>query len=213
MAFIESPRFPDCISIGATGGPVFSTTKVYTRSGDRFVNKNWQYPLARYNIGTPPRTDEEFVELRGFFYNVAGAYSGFRFKDPADFTHEDTPFGVGTAEGIFTLVTGSTYQMVKRYEWGVNIAHRKILKPVDGSVSVFRTRSGSTTDITGSSTIDETTGQVTVTGHMSGDTYAWTGEFDVPVALTNDDAAWGYIGTPNMIQEWPSIGLEELRNP
>jgi hypothetical protein len=35
-------------------------------------------------------------------------------------------------------------------------------------------------------TIDYTTGQATVTGHVAGDTYTWTGQFDVPVAFVND---------------------------
>jgi uncharacterized protein (TIGR02217 family) len=208
MAFIESPRFPECISVGANGGPGFSTTKTYTRSGRRYANQNWEFPLQRYNIATPVRTNEDFEELRSFFYNVGGAFDGFRFKDPTDYTDEDS---LGNPQGIMTLVTGSTYQMVKRYVWGSNVANRQIKKPVAGSVSVFRTRSGSTTDITGSSTIDTTNGQVTVTGHISGDTYAWTGEFDVPVALVDDQAAWNYMGTSAMLTDWPAIALEGLR--
>lgn len=210
MAFLETPRFPECISIGATGGPVFSTTKVYTRSGARFANQNWQYPLNRYNIGTPVKTNEDFDELRAFFYNVAGAFGGFRFKDSSDFTDEDAD---GTPQGIMSLVSGSTYQMIKRYVFGAAVFHRPVKKPVAGTVQVFRTRSAVTTNITGSSTIDTTTGQVTVTGHVGGDTYSWTGEFDVPVALSNDDAVWQYIGGDDMLTEWPSLDIEELRNP
>jgi uncharacterized protein (TIGR02217 family) len=208
MEFIESPRFPECISVGATGGPAFSTTKVYTRSGNRYTNKNWEFPLPRYNIATPVQTGQDFTELRSFFYNVAGSFVGFRFKDPSDYTHEDAE---GSPQGIMSLVTGSTYQMVKRYVWGSNVANRQIKKPVAGSVQVFRTRSAITTNITGTSTIDSTTGRVTVTGDVGGDTYSWTGEFDVPVALVSDESAWHYIGDPRMLTEWPAIALEGLR--
>lgn len=203
MAFIESPRFPERISSGAKGGPVFSTTKVYTRSGKRFTNKNWEWPLHNYTVDHPAMIGTDFDALRDFFYNVGGSDDGFRFKDWSDFKD--------AGRGIFTLVTGSTYQMYKRYPLGSNVFHRIIQKPVSGTASVFRTRSGTTTDITGSSTIDSTTGKVAVTGHVSGDTYAWTGQFDVPVALQNDDAIWNVIGSNNMLTEWPSIALEGIR--
>ena len=208
MAFLESPRFPDRIATGAEGGPAFSTTKVYTRSGQRYANRNWQYPLPNYTIDQPAKKPGDFVELRAFFYNVAGAFGGFRFKDWTDYTDEED----GVPCGIFsTVVAGSVYQMVKRYVLGANTFLRPIQKPVSGTVKVFRTRSAVTTDITGSSTVDTTTGRVTVTGHLSGDTYAWTGEFDVPVALQDDAALWRVLAGAKRLQEWPSIQLEGLR--
>lgn len=207
MAFLESPRFPERISTGATGGPAFSTTKVYTRSGQRYVNKNWEWPLPNYNVAQPVKKPADFVELRAFFYTIGGSFGGFRFKDWTDFTDEED----GTPGGIFTLVTGSTYQMMKRYVFGAATFHRIIQKPVVGTVQVFRTRSAVTTNITGSSTIDTTTGRITVTGHVDGDTYAWTGEFDVPVALQNDDAVWTVLAGAKRLQEWPAIQLEGLR--
>lgn len=208
MAFLESPRFPANISQGAKGGPVFSTTKVYTRSGNRYANQNRQYPLPRYTIDQPARTGADFDTLRNFFYNLAGAFIGFRFKDWSDFKDTDAN---GVGQGIFTaVVAGTSYQMVKRYPLGAVVFHRPIKKPVAGTIKVFRTRLAVTTDITGSSAIDTTTGVVTVTGHVSGDTYSWTGQFDVPVALDSDEATWNVIGGPSMVTEWPAIGLEGL---
>lgn len=209
MAFLESPRFPERISSGAKGGPVFSTTKVYTRNGKRYTNRNYEFPLERYTIAHPVRSGADFEVLRAFFYNVGGSADGFRFKDWSDYTDADA---TGTGQGIFTaVVAGTSYQMVKRYPLGANVFHRPIKKPVSGTIKVFRTRSAVTTDITGSSAIDTTTGVVTVTGHVSGDTYSWTGQFDVPVALDSDEAAWVYIGGSSMLTEWPAIGLEGLR--
>lgn len=208
MAFLESPRFPERISSGAKGGPSFSTTKVYTRSGKRYTNKNWEYPLPRYTIDHPVRSGADFESLRAFFYNIGGSADGFRFKDWSDYRDFDA---TGVGQGIFTLVSGSIYQMVKRYPFGASVFHRPIKKPVSGTIAVFRTRSAVTTDITGSSTIDTTTGQVTVTGHVVGDTYSWTGQFDVPVALDSDEAPWVYVGGSSMLTEWPAIGLEGLR--
>ena len=77
------------------------------------------------------------------------------------------------------------YQLQRLYVFGSRTFTRPIYKPVSGKVTVFRTRSGTTTTIT-PSIIDLTLGRVTVTGHVGGDTYSWTGEFDVPVAFTSD---------------------------
>eukprot|EP01041_Mallomonas_annulata_P018012 gene18012-36745_t len=60
--------------------------------------------------------------------------------------------------------------------------------------SGLRTRSGSTTNITGASTVLTTSGQLEVTGHMSGDVYTWSGKFDVPAAFRDPGAVFRVIG-------------------
>ena len=52
----------------------------------------------------------------------------------------------------------------------------------------------------------------TISGHTSGDTYSWTGEFDVPVTFTDDE--WiaemrGY--TERLFMSSLPIKLEEIR--
>lgn len=178
MAFFEH-RMNECLSYGARGGPVFSTSRAFSSSGRRSANKNWSAPLHRYDVAYAIRNETDFKEVRNFFYVVSGAFDGFRFKDHQDFTAD--------GQGIMTLVTGSTYQMRKNYKVGSRTYVRIIQKPVSGSVKIFRTRSGVTTDITNTSTITFETGTVVVTGHAGGDVYTWTGEFDVPVAFTSDE--------------------------
>jgi uncharacterized protein (TIGR02217 family) len=203
MAFFEQRMNPD-LSFGAQGGPVFSTSRAITIGGYEKVNQNWSSPLHRYNVQHCIKTQADFDEILAFFYVVAGAYDGFRFKDWNDYTDD--------GRGVCTLVTGSTYQMFKRYTIGSRTFNRKISKPVAG-VQVFRTRSAVTTNITGSSTITTSTGEVVVTSHQAGDTYTWTGEFDVPVRFASDELLYTIVnksGSQFLIDSGP-INLMEVR--
>lgn len=104
-------------------------------------------------------------------------------------------------------------QLFKAERYTTRTYLRKIQKPVDGSVTVWRTRSAVESVITPS--IDATTGLVTDTGHVAGDTYAWAGEFDVPCEFVDDtmeNAA--QIGADGgLFIGWDSIPIQELRNP
>ncbi len=203
MAFFEQ-RFPECISINAKGGPVFSTT-VAASAGRRFANRNWAYPKHRYNVGHVARDDADFALLRDFFLVVAGRADGFRYKDYGDYK-------VTQAQGRLDLISGNNYQMVRVYTVGARSFVRRITKPVSASTKVFRTRASVVTDITTTDggARDATKGAVTITNHQAGDTYAWSGEFDVPVAFASDEAAFTLLGGPTMLTEWPDITLEEI---
>lgn len=203
MAFFEY-RLNTDLSFGAKGGPVFSTSKAYSISGQRQSNQNWTYPLHRYDVSHCVKLEADYQEIINLFYNVSGAYDGFRFKDFRDFKDGGT--------GVMTLISGSNYQLFKRYTTGARTFSRKIQKPVTG-IQIFRTRASVKTNITGASSIDLTTGIVGVTSHLGGDTYTWTGEFDVPVAFVSDDFLPVILNKQgqNFLIESPPIELEEIR--
>lgn len=203
MAFFEY-RLNTDLSFGAKGGPVFSTTKAYSFSGARQSNKNWTYPLHRYDVAHCVKKEADYQEIINLFYNVSGAFDGFRFKDWRDYKDGGT--------GVLTVISGSNYQMFKNYTSGARTFSRKIQKPISG-VQIFRTRASVTTNITGSSTVDATTGIVGISGHVSGDTYTWTGEFDVPVAFVSDEFLPVILNKNNLdfLIESPPIELEEIR--
>lgn len=202
MAFFEQ-LFPPQISLDMSGGPRFLTSKAYTVGGQRITNRDAQLPLHRYRLGHPVRTSEDFEELRSFFYVVGGDADGFLFKDWADFQ-------CSAARSSATLVAAGQYQLNKLYSFGTRTFTRKIQKPVAGA-KIFRTRSSVTTDITSASSLNLTTGIVTVSGHVAGDIYTWEGEFYVPVAFVDPAAVFRVIGTPYMYTEWPDIEIEEIR--
>lgn len=204
MAFFEE-RFSPALSFGARGGPVFSTSKAFTVGGFRSANKNWASPLHRYDVSPAVRSQADLDEVTDFFYVVAGSFDGFRWKDWRDF--------LDAGRGVMTLTTGSTYQMFKTYTKGARTFHRKITKPVAG-VQVIRVRSGVETDITGTCSIDLTTGLVTVnTGHAAGDVYRWVGEFDVPVEFMSDELMPSIVdkGPDGFLVEVGQILLQEIR--
>lgn len=202
MAFFEQ-RFPERISRNALGGPRFFNSKAYTVSGQRNTNRNATYPLHQYTIDHPVKAAEDFEALRAFFYVVGGDADAFRFKDWSD--HRATQ-----ANSSATLLTGSTYQLNRLYTFGSRTFVRPIYKPVnDGALKLWRTRSAVVSEAT--VTPDYTTGQVDVLGHVSGDTYTWSGTFDVPVAFKDPAAMWRLLGTPNLLTDWTGIELEEVR--
>lgn len=204
MAFFEQ-RMDTGLMYGARGGPVFNTARAYAGNGRRITNKNWTAALHRYDVSHCVRKESDFEYIRSFFYVVAGAYDGFRFKDWQDFR-------CAAAESGVTEVSAGVYQLTKRYTAGARTYVRTIQKPIEGA-QIYRTRSSVTTNITGSSTLDTTTGRVTVTGHVSGDTYTWAGEFDVPVAFLADEFQPEIINNTGseFLVASGSIMLEEIR--
>ena len=200
MAFREI-LFPPRISANASGGPRFITSKAYTRSGRRAVNSDALYPIHEYTISHPVRTGDGFNELRAFFYIVGGDKDGFLFKDWTDYV-------ASSLNTSLTLVSGSVYQLNRTYTFGSDTYVRPIYKPAAGAI-VFRDRSGAVS--TASATVDATTGRATISGHVEGDTYTWSGQFHVPVAFKDPQAVWNFIGTPDMLTEWVGIELEEVR--
>jgi uncharacterized protein (TIGR02217 family) len=201
MPFYEQ-LFPPEISANMVGGPRFTAMQAGTIGGQRFTNLMDPYPLHEYSFEQPPRTGEEFEALRAFFWVVRGI-DGFRFKDWSD--HRLT-----LQNSNLTLISGTTWQINRLYQSPGRTAVRPIYKPAPG-VKVFRTRSGTTTDITGSSTITTTDGRVVIAGHAGGDTYALMGQFHVPVAFTSPQAAFAVLGGSAMLTSWSDISILETR--
>jgi len=202
MAFFEQ-QFPPLISINMSGGPRFLTDKASMSGGQRITNRRSQYPLHQYSFNKPTLSGAEFETLRSFFYVVGGDADGFRFKDWSDFIAVQSNTSA-------TFISTNIYQLNRVYVFGSRTFTRPIYKPVVGA-TIYRTRSSVTTDITGTTTINFTTGRITVTGHADGDVYKWSGEFDVPVALRDSSAAWTFLGGPDMLTEWSGLEVEEIR--
>jgi len=201
MAFFEK-RFPEGISEGAIGGPVWMTEVAMTRSaGSRSTNQVRAMPKHRYDVSHALKKGASREVLKSFFYVVAGRADGFRFKDWNDYE-------VTTGISSMTPISGSTYQMNRVYTAFTRSFVRKIQKPVTGTCTFYRTRSAVTSVIT--PTVDYTTGIATISGHVGGDTYTWAGQFDVPVAFVSDEAMFRIIATGEMKSAWGQIAVEEI---
>lgn len=203
MAFLET-RFDEAVARGTTGGPVGKRTKTYVDGKLRKQNFEWSAPLHRYDLSNHIKTVARFEAIRALFYVVMFTpYDGFRVRDWGDYRATQ-------ANTTLQFIAGSTWQLMRRYTALSVTFDRAIKKPEATGIAVWRTRAGAVS--AASAAIDSTTGIATISGHALGDTYTWTGAFDVPVTFVNDAMdkirVDGWAG--HELQGLPSILLEEL---
>lgn len=205
MAFYESPRFPERISYGASGGPMWSTEVVQTISGKEQRTSPWTYPLHRWDVSQGVRTATQFAELRAFFLTVRGRLHGWRFKDWTDYTATHT-------DGLVSGITSTTFQLVKRYTSGSQTLDRKIVKPIASGFELKN--SGTPLVLTTDYTLDATTGIVTTVTSKTAANLTWAGEFDVPMRFDTDHLQAQIVArnlTAGLIHEWSAVPIVELR--
>lgn len=190
MAFLESPRFPDSIAYGATGGPKWNTKEAFNAAGYRAALAGSAHAMREYDVSHGLKTQAQLDELLDFFHVTQGKLNGFRFKDWSDYT-------VASGRGVFLGIGGANYQLQKLYTIGAGSYSRNIYKPISGTVTI----SGG-----GSYTVNYTTGVMTVN---SGSATGWTGQFDVPCEFRDDQmrvTLEDYNGT-----SWGGILIRETR--
>jgi len=198
--FFETPRFPDSVSEGATGGPAFSTSVFEAHAGLEQRSANWSTARHVFNIGLGIRTRADMDTVREIFYLARGKYSGFRFKDWCDY--KITSGNIGTGNGATTV-----YDIVKKYTVGSYTYTRRILKPVSGTVSITVNGVAKTEGV--DYTVDYTTGEVTFSvAPSNGHAIVITCEFDVPVRFDTDEMFPTHAGYDS--EEMSSVKLIEI---
>lgn len=197
--FIETPRFPEDISYGSSGGPEFKTHVFEGHSGVEQRQAAWTVARARYDVSYGIRDTTDMDTVRAFFYNCHGRASGFRFKDWSDYTLTAEP--IGTGDGVEVA-----FQIIKTYTVGSETYVRNITKPIAG-IQVFR--DGVEATLGAQYTIDTTTGIITF-GSAVTDTVVVTvtGEFDVPVRFDVDQLTAKHEGFET--EAWDSISIIEV---
>ena len=168
MAF-HDVRFPDDLALGARGGPRFRTEVTPLESGHEQRNIVWERQRCAFDVSYGVKTKAQAQAVVAFFYARYGRAHTFRFKDWSDYECD-------VSAGRVTLISGSTYQLYKRYTSGVNTYDRKITKPVSGSVTI----AGG-----GSYSLNYATGIVTHSGGAA--PTGWSGQFDVPCRFDSDE--------------------------
>lgn len=199
--FIESPRFPDGISYGSSGGPGFKTHIFDGHTGIEQRSQIWSIARGRWDVSHGIKDKEDMDVLRAFFYNVRGRAIGFRFKDWGDYEMIDEQIGVGDG-------TTRVFDFIKTYTGG-NPYVRRIFKPVAGTVVVKVNDVVVNTGFTVSTTL----GRVTFNDNplnIPPDTHTVkvTCEFDVPVRFDTDQMVASHDGW--LAESWGSIPIVEL---
>lgn len=175
----RNTQFPTTIRYGAVAAPTFNTTVVRTLAGKTQRNKNWTYPLRKFNVERALSTSTLRDALLAFFYNMNGAADTFRVKDFSDFE-------VSASEGVFTSLGGNTYQMWKRYTYGAFTKDIPILLPVSGTISINGGALVETTHWTTSYTTPS--GVVSLVGSPTPPTPStWSGQYDVLARFDTDE--------------------------
>ena len=174
----RNTQFPTTIRYGAVATPMFNTNVVRTLAGKTQRNKNWTYPLRKFNVERALSTSALRDALIAFFYNMNGAADTFRVKDFSDFE-------VSATEGVFTTLTATTFQMWKRYTYGAFTKDILILLPVSGTISV----NGGAMVEGSHYTIDYTSplGVLTLIGSPLSTPSTWSGQYDVLSRFDSDE--------------------------
>ena len=186
LAFFETPRFPEPLSYGSSGGPQYSTGIAALQSGFEQRVAIWSYPLHAYDASMAIRTRDDVQAIRRFFHLARGRLRGFRFKDWDDYSStaddrsapqaSDQVLGVG--DGVLKV-----YALAKTYQLEGETQARRITKPVAGSVLVAK---DGIPQASGWS-VDTATGLVTFTTAPGSGVVVSAGyEFDVPVRFDLD---------------------------
>lgn len=173
VAFREA-QFPVDYAQGTSGGPTYSTRVITMAGGDERRIQNWEDSKLKYEIGyTANPTD--MATIIAFFRAVAeGRTYGWRFKDWSDFK--------ATLE-VMANNLGTTLKLVKTYTFAGFSKVRRINKPCNnGTFHLFHNG----VEVTSGFTLDYTTGIITIPGGVTSGTWAWTGEFDVPMRFDVD---------------------------
>lgn len=170
-------EFPSCeTALGLRVDPMWSTTVAVSAGGHEITNQNWEDVRHSFDGSMVGATAPEHEAVRNHWMVMRGRTKKFPVKDPIDFEATQSEGRMVEAD----TSPANEFQMYKRYGTGSDAYDRKITRPKSGTIAVFRTRAAVTTNVTGSATITYTTGEVSMAGHLAGDTYAWSGEFRVP---------------------------------
>jgi uncharacterized protein (TIGR02217 family) len=206
MAFLEQR-----IDAKITRGVRFTETvpgRVMNRypNGRLVQNFEGEVPLTTCDLAHGVRSSADFQALLDAWYIVNFTpYEGLRVKNWRDYIATQTNTSA-------TFLSGSTtqLQLQRLHTFGGVTFLRDIRKPcASPAVVVYRTRTGATSSI--AATVDTTTGIATISGHVSGDTYTWTGEFDIPMTFTDNEwAATLEVHTSNLHLVSGTVRMEEL---
>lgn len=205
MSFLEAR-----IDSKITHGVIFAETvpgRVIARTASGKMNQVFlsSMPLTTCDLSHGVRSAADYQAVLDAWYIVNFTpYEGLRVKNWRDYIATQ-------ANTSLTFITGTTWQMQRKHTFGGVTFLRDIKKPCASPAPViYRTRASVVT--TAIATVDTTTGIATITGHAGGDTYTWTGEFDIPMTFSgNEWSASLEVNTDNLHVISGTIAMEEVR--
>jgi uncharacterized protein (TIGR02217 family) len=206
MGFITSRRFPEDVSRNMSGGAArFQTTIATTRAGFEQRSQDWSRARGRWKFAHT-KLGDDYEDLVAFLYMARGRLHGFRFKDWKDCES-------AREDSALVALTSTTSQLYKAYGDDIDFEYqRKITRPTDGSLSVWKDGALQTEDV--GYTVDYETGVITWASPPGASVLEAAFEFDVPCrfeidAEESDLLARKADGT--VLVQWDAIEVVELR--
>lgn len=192
-AILNNPSDGGVIDYNAiTGGPEGSTTIItspFSGVSQRNVNRPGGDFLHRYSINTAQLQQQQLNDLRAFFHCRDSMARGFRMRDMTEFwaSSDGSPFAPIGTPNPFGTGDGSedTFGLFKTYSSAGVTRTRRIIKPIEGSISIFVDDVLQVEDT--DYEIDYATGIIEFDSPPgNGDVLTWTGLFHVPVRFMTD---------------------------
>lgn len=128
--------FPECISYGSTGVPIYLTDKVEVLSGAEQRNTRSRYPRHEYSIRMENLPADEIANVMNLWHVCSGDFAAFLFLDPLDHTSawSETQISgteVSATDQYIGIVGAPTdgYELKKTYEKGSRAKERRIRYP------------------------------------------------------------------------------------
>jgi uncharacterized protein (TIGR02217 family) len=189
MTAFHEVRFPLEVAIKASGGPERRTDIVTLGSGREQRNARWAHSRRRYNAGYGVRSLASLASVIAFFEERRGRLHGFRFRDRLDWSSAAPDAAPAMTDQVLGSGDGTTatFALQKTYGAGVLPYHRRIHKPVAGSVLVAV--DGVARPVGAALAVDAVAGTITFgPGHVPAPGAVVTAgfRFDVPVRFDSD---------------------------
>lgn len=195
------------LAAGVRGRNMRRNVRTQAQNGTMQINVAWSRTLRQFELGTVPMKVEAWQAIEGLHEVTEGGAFGFLMEDPKD---SSATFATGKALAIPSSTT--TFQLVKRYTsaGSTRTKDRPITRPRGGSNFALKINGV----LSGSYSLNTTTGIVTIGSAPSAGTITWEGGFYVPVHFSSDEIDWELTVAGNLDQRYltgPSVVLVEVR--
>lgn len=127
MIGFHEVRFPEDVSWGSRGGPVYKTQVFTSHRGYEKRNVDWSQPMMQFNAAYGIKTDAHIMNVLNFFNARQGRLFGFRYKNWCNYRIKED-----------VIATGDGYSkrlpLWKFYGFAGNRHYKRLRKIVRGSV-------------------------------------------------------------------------------
>lgn len=179
MSAFVNMQFPDGILVGAEFGPEYLTEVARAPSGVTMRNEEYDEPLRKFSVDKSLTDDEDkFKTFLQFWSRARGKSNTWRIRDLSDFHVLDT-------EGVFTLVGGNNYQLIRRWNYAGADMDTTIILPRSGSLVVKRGVDVLEEGVDWSTNYTVPSGVIAILDGGGAPT-SWSGQFDILARFDTD---------------------------